>query len=41
LYVVVGLGVGALLYLLGLFLKYLFDRFYGSTPAAKIVEAEA
>lgn len=41
LYVVVGFGVGALLYLLGLFLKYLFGRFYGSTPAAKIVEAEA
>jgi hypothetical protein len=38
-YVVVGLLLGVFLYALGLLLKYLFDRFYGRTPAAKVVEA--
>jgi F0F1-type ATP synthase assembly protein I len=38
LYPIIGLLIGALLYLLGLSLKYLFDRFYGQTPAARIVE---
>jgi hypothetical protein len=41
LYVLVGLFVGALLYALGVLFEYLFDRFYGRTPAAKIVEADA
>jgi hypothetical protein len=39
LYLVIGLGVGALLYSLGWLFEYLFDRFYGTTPAAKIVDA--
>jgi hypothetical protein len=38
-YAVVGLLLGVLLYALGLLLKYLFDRFYGRTPAARIGEA--
>jgi hypothetical protein len=41
LYLVIGLGVGALLYSLGWLFEYLFDRFYGTTPAAEIVDAEA
>jgi hypothetical protein len=41
LYLVIGLGVGALLYSLGWLFEYLFERFYGTTPAAEIVDAEA
>jgi hypothetical protein len=40
LYPIIGLLVGVLLYLLGLSLKYLFNHFYGQTPAAKIVGDE-
>jgi hypothetical protein len=39
LYLLVGLLVGVLLYGLGLLMEYLFDRWYGYTPAAEVVGA--
>jgi hypothetical protein len=41
LYPVVGLFVGGLLYALGLFLKYMFGKLYGWTPAVPFAEAGA
>jgi hypothetical protein len=39
LYLLIGLLIGALLYGLGLFMKHLFDRWYGHTLAAEVFGA--